>query len=344
MYRSNRPSPPAGSAWWWWVTFRARGAKPRRVSSISRAFPSRRCAWCMTDEALKNWAGQLTGPVAIYDDEAPRAGWAEILMLAERLAPTPALLPLEPNARGHALIIADKICSPGGLAWTRRLQSVHGGLHNTGDFRRALPDISARNTAMTRHRPRATGSVCASCSARSPRPCASSAPPAGLLPRRYVVRRRRLQRHLHGPLQAFARSAVPHGSRHSRRAGASRRRHGGGAGSDPARTSRHDVCPASGVAAVALIRREPIPDRALHAHYARQSAYLDCYATDIDRAVTFEEFIVAFYSTWLFKLERWILAWSVGRPRLTNRFTSSLADAVTPSRPGPWKHARSTSF
>lgn len=85
-------------------------------------------------EALKNWAGQLTGPVAIYDDEAPRAGWAEILMLAERLAPTPALLPLEPNARGHALIIADKICSPGGLAWTRRLQSVHGGLHNTGGF------------------------------------------------------------------------------------------------------------------------------------------------------------------------------------------------------------------
>jgi hypothetical protein len=65
-----------------------------------------------------------------------------------------------------------------------------------------------------------------------------------------------------------------------------------------------------------LIRREPIPERALHAHYARQGAYLDCYATDIDRAVPFEEFIVAFYTTWLFKLERWILAWWAKKPSL----------------------------
>jgi glutathione S-transferase len=86
------------------------------------------------NDALKRWAGQLTGPVVIYDDEAPRAGWAEILMLAERLAPAPALLPLEPNARGRALSIADKICSPGGLAWTRRLQSVHAGLTKAGGF------------------------------------------------------------------------------------------------------------------------------------------------------------------------------------------------------------------
>jgi hypothetical protein len=60
-----------------------------------------------------------------------------------------------------------------------------------------------------------------------------------------------------------------------------------------------------------LIRREPIPAQALHAHYAGEGAYLDCYVTDIDGAVTFEEFIAAFYTTWLFKLERWILAWSV---------------------------------
>ena len=44
-------------------------------------------------EPLKEWAGQRSGPVAIYDDDKPRAGWAEILLLAERLAPTPALLP-----------------------------------------------------------------------------------------------------------------------------------------------------------------------------------------------------------------------------------------------------------
>jgi glutathione S-transferase len=85
-------------------------------------------------DSLKNWAGQLTGPVAVYDNEVPRSGWAEILMLAERLAPQPALLPLEPNERARALLVADRICSEGGLAWTRRLQMVHAGLQKQGGF------------------------------------------------------------------------------------------------------------------------------------------------------------------------------------------------------------------
>src|SRR5205085_491188 len=44
-------------------------------------------------EPLKQWAGQRSGPVAIFDNEPPRSGWSEILLLAERLAPTPSLLP-----------------------------------------------------------------------------------------------------------------------------------------------------------------------------------------------------------------------------------------------------------
>jgi glutathione S-transferase len=84
--------------------------------------------------ALKEWAGQLTGPVAVYEREVPRSGWAEILMLAERLAPEPALLSLEQNARAKALSLADKICSPGGLGWTRRLQNVHAALSGQGGF------------------------------------------------------------------------------------------------------------------------------------------------------------------------------------------------------------------
>ena len=84
--------------------------------------------------ALKSWAGQLSGPVAIYDDEPPRSGWAEILMLAERLAPVPALLPLEPHARAAAIDLADKFCGPGGLGWNRRLQMVHAGLSGAGGF------------------------------------------------------------------------------------------------------------------------------------------------------------------------------------------------------------------
>ena len=63
-----------------------------------------------------------------------------------------------------------------------------------------------------------------------------------------------------------------------------------------------------------MIRREPIPERALHAHYASKGAYLDCYVTDIEHAVTHAEFVEAFYTTWLFKLERWILARAVNKP------------------------------
>jgi len=86
------------------------------------------------NEALKNWAGQLNGPVVVYDQEPPRSGWAEILMLAERLAPNPPLLPLEPNARGRAVLLAEKFCGSDGLGWNRRLQMVHAGATNTGGF------------------------------------------------------------------------------------------------------------------------------------------------------------------------------------------------------------------
>jgi glutathione S-transferase len=86
------------------------------------------------NEALKGWAGQLSGPVAIYNDEPPRSGWAEVLMLAERVAPTPALLSMMPEARARQLLLADRFCSQGGLGWNRRLQLVHAGLTKTGGF------------------------------------------------------------------------------------------------------------------------------------------------------------------------------------------------------------------
>jgi glutathione S-transferase len=85
-------------------------------------------------EALARWAGQLNAPVVAYENELPRSGWAEILMLAERLAPAPALLSLEPNARGRALGLAHEFCGERGLGWTRRLQLVHAGLTKIGGF------------------------------------------------------------------------------------------------------------------------------------------------------------------------------------------------------------------
>jgi glutathione S-transferase len=85
-------------------------------------------------EPLKEWAGQRSGPVAIYDDERPRAGWAEILLLAERLAPTPSLLPQDAGERALAFGLAHEICGEDGLGWARRLQLIHAGLQGAGGF------------------------------------------------------------------------------------------------------------------------------------------------------------------------------------------------------------------
>ncbi len=87
------------------------------------------------DERLLAWAGQRSGPVAIHDDEPPRAGWNDILLLAERLAPTPALLPQDPAAREQVLELAKMICGEGGVGWTRRLQLIHIGMQGSGGFR-----------------------------------------------------------------------------------------------------------------------------------------------------------------------------------------------------------------
>jgi glutathione S-transferase len=85
-------------------------------------------------DALKDWAGQRSGPVAIYDHERPRSGWADILLLAERLAPEPSLLPADAAERAPVFGLAHEICGEAGLGWSRRLQLVHAGLHNAGGF------------------------------------------------------------------------------------------------------------------------------------------------------------------------------------------------------------------
>jgi glutathione S-transferase len=85
-------------------------------------------------EALKEWAGQRNGPVAIYENERPRPGWAEILLLAERLAPTPSLLPADPAERALVFGLSHEICGEAGLGWSRRLQLIHAGLQSAGGF------------------------------------------------------------------------------------------------------------------------------------------------------------------------------------------------------------------
>lgn len=85
-------------------------------------------------EALKTWTGQRSGPIAMYDNEAPRDGWAEILLLAERIAPSPALLPQDAAERALVFGLSHEILGEDSLAWARRLQLIHAGLAEAGGF------------------------------------------------------------------------------------------------------------------------------------------------------------------------------------------------------------------
>jgi hypothetical protein len=58
----------------------------------------------------------------------------------------------------------------------------------------------------------------------------------------------------------------------------------------------------------------PIPDDALLGHYLKEGAYADCYVTDITGRFTHSQYVTAFYTTFVFKLERLILRLFVSRP------------------------------
>jgi len=95
-------------------------------------------------EPLKQWAGQRSGPVAVYDREAPLGGWREILLLAERLEPEPRLLPEDAVTRELVLSLSREICGEGGLAWTCRLQLINAGLNGSGGFPARVASYLAR--------------------------------------------------------------------------------------------------------------------------------------------------------------------------------------------------------
>src|SRR5580658_4723858 len=57
-----------------------------------------------------------------------------------------------------------------------------------------------------------------------------------------------------------------------------------------------------------------LPVGALLGTYRDAGAYTDCYAADMYRSVSQAEYVEAFYTTWVFKLERWVLAIFVSKP------------------------------
>lgn len=86
------------------------------------------------DARLAEWAGQRSGPVVFYDDDKPRSGWAEILLLLERLAPSPRLIPEDPAARALLFGLSHELLGEAGMVWSRRLQLIEAGLQGRGGF------------------------------------------------------------------------------------------------------------------------------------------------------------------------------------------------------------------
>ncbi|NND00524.1 MAG: hypothetical protein HKN85_10115 [Gammaproteobacteria bacterium] len=62
------------------------------------------------------------------------------------------------------------------------------------------------------------------------------------------------------------------------------------------------------------VRSCPIPSGSLLSRYQKSGYYSDCYSASIPATISFEQFVQAFYSTRLFRLERFILKWAISRP------------------------------
>ncbi|MEP6739498.1 MAG: hypothetical protein ABJA61_03915 [Caldimonas sp.] len=62
------------------------------------------------------------------------------------------------------------------------------------------------------------------------------------------------------------------------------------------------------------IHLSPLPPQALLGKYESMGAYTDCYATDVPRPVSQSQFVEAFYTGGVFKIERLLLGMFVSRP------------------------------
>ena len=63
-----------------------------------------------------------------------------------------------------------------------------------------------------------------------------------------------------------------------------------------------------------MITEDNLPSNALLQKYAKAGVYTDCFSTEVPANHSLAEFVEAFYTTWLFKLERFILKVAVSRP------------------------------
>jgi hypothetical protein len=91
--------------------FRAKGVPFVKVTQVG----------AQPNDELHAWLGHRNAPIAVYESERPRTGWAEILALAEHLAPEISLVPSDPEDRAVMSGLAHELMGVDGFGWNRRL-------------------------------------------------------------------------------------------------------------------------------------------------------------------------------------------------------------------------------
>jgi len=76
------------------------------------------------DAEMKRWAETRNAPSVLFDDEPARTGWAEVVMLAERLGGAISLVPDDDERRTRMFGLSHEILGEDGLAWSLRLLLV----------------------------------------------------------------------------------------------------------------------------------------------------------------------------------------------------------------------------
>lgn len=75
-----------------------------------------------TNADIVTWGGEASAPIVAWAKEKPISRWIDILHLAERLAPKPALIPTDATQRALMVGLSHEICGELGIGWNRRLQ------------------------------------------------------------------------------------------------------------------------------------------------------------------------------------------------------------------------------
>jgi glutathione S-transferase len=74
--------------------------------------------------ALREWTGQTSAPVVVYEELPPISHWLDLLMLTERLAPQRPLLPQDCTDRATTIGLSALIAGMDGFGWNRRLHML----------------------------------------------------------------------------------------------------------------------------------------------------------------------------------------------------------------------------